>query len=116
MNQRTISYVLIGLAALALLGSGVVKILNAAEMGEAFGNPNVPYILAVTEFLIVAAIAIPRTRMLGLILGASYFGGAIAVSWLMEGEFPVAGIIVNTILYAGAWLYRPSLADGRPRA
>ncbi|NJC25566.1 hypothetical protein [Neolewinella antarctica] len=114
MSKQKIGLILLGLVGLALIGSGIFKIIGAAEMGESFGNANVPYILAATEFAIVIALAIPKTRMLGVILGASYFGGAICAAWLIEGEFPLPAMVLNTILYVGAYLYRPSLADGHP--
>ena len=106
---------MIGLVALALVGSGIGKFVGAAEAGETFGNPNAPYILGVVELLIVAALAIPRTRLLGVILAASYFGGAMAFSWLGEGELPLASGIVNTILYLGAALHWPHLTNGSVR-
>jgi len=32
---------------------------------------------------------------------------------LVEEKFPIVGIVLNTILYIGAALYRPSLMDAR---
>ena len=97
-----------------LVASGIFKFVGAAELGsdEGLGNVNAPYILGVVDLLIAAALLIPKTRMLGVILAASYFGGAICAAWLVEGEVPIAPAVVNTILYIGAFLYRPSLGDG----
>ena len=113
MDKQKIGQYLLYVVMFALVASGVGKFVNAADFGAAFGNARAPYILGVLELFIFAALVIPRTRMLGIILAASYFGGAICAAWLIEGEFPIAGIVVNTILYMGAYLYRPSLADGR---
>lgn len=112
MNRSTIGLILLGLAALAFAGSGVAKLVAPDEEMLKMGAKLT--VLAVVEFLIVAAIAVPKTRLLGVILGASYFGGVIAFQWLVEGQaFPVVGLLLNTILCAGAALYYPSLTDGR---
>lgn len=111
MNRKTIGLVLLGLAALAFAGSGMMKLIAPDEEMQKMGSNLI--VLAIIEFLIVAAIAIPKTRLLGIILGASYFGGVIAFQWLVEGQaFPVVGVVLNTILFAGAALYYPSLTDG----
>ena len=106
MTKSRIGLILIGLVGLALLGSGIMKFTQPAEMVDMMGvGPLLT--LAVVELLIVAALIITRTRMLGIILAASYIGGIIAFSWLAAGETPIVGIILNTLLYAGAALYRP---------
>lgn len=112
MNKRTIGLVLLGLVALALVASGIGKIVGGAEAAEAFGGESRPLILAVVEFLIVAALALPKTRKLGIILAASYFGGAIAFSWLAANEMPGASVALSVLLYVGAALVYPSLTDG----
>ncbi len=112
MSKERIGLILIGLVGLALLGSGIMKFTQPAEMVEAMGvGPLLT--LAVVELLIVAALIIARTRMLGIILAASYIGGIIAFSWLVEGETPIVGIILNSLLYGGAALHRPWVTDGR---
>lgn len=114
MNKGKIGLYLLYFICFALVGSGIMKILNAEEMGAMLGNTSAPVILAVVEFLIMLAILLPQTRMLGILLAASYFGGAICAAWLIEGEFPIAAMVINTLLYLGAYLYRPSLGDGSP--
>ncbi|MEM6769385.1 MAG: hypothetical protein AAF597_02275 [Bacteroidota bacterium] len=113
MKKSTIGLILIGLVGLALLGSGIGKLVNSAEMATQFGSANRAIILAIIEFAVLGALALPATRKLGIILAASYFGGAIAFSWLAENEMPIPGIVVNVLLYVGAVLYYPSLADGK---
>ena len=114
MKRSTIALALLGFIAFALVATGIIKYLNAADFAEKFGNDNVAYILGTVEIVIAVAIAIPRTRMLGIILAASYFGGAIAISWLVQKELPAAAAGLNAVLYLGAYLYRPSLGDGAP--
>ena len=105
--------VLLGLAAFALVGSGAAKLFAEPEAGMPARFLAMTSYLAIIEFLIVIALAIPKTRKLGIILAASYFGGVIAFQWLIEGQaFPLVGVILNTLLYAGAALYYPSVTDG----
>lgn len=113
MKKKTIGMILLGLAAFALVGSGAAKLFAAPEPGMSEHMISMLPIMAVIEFLIVAALAIPKTRKLGIILAASYFGGVIAFQWLVEAQaFPVVGVILNTLLFAGAALLYPSLTDG----
>ena len=81
-----------------LVASGIFKFVGAEELGEGLGNANAPYILAVVELLIATAILIPIPPVCsGIILAASYFGGAICAAWLIEGEFPIVPMVINTI-------------------
>lgn len=105
--------VLLGLVAFALVGSGMAKLFADPEAGTPARMIEMLPIMAAIEFLIVAALAVPQTRKLGIILAASYFGGVIAFQWLIEGQtFPVIGVVINTLLYAGAALYYPALTEG----
>ncbi len=113
MKKKTIGLILLGFVAFALVGSGFAKLFAEPEPGTSERVMSMMPYLAVIEFLIVAAIAIPKTRKLGIILAASYFGGVIAFQWLIEGQaFPVVGVVLNTLLYASAALLYPSLTDG----
>ena len=112
MSKHRIGRILLYVIVFVLVASGIFKFVGAEALGEGLGNANAPYLLAVVELLIASAILIPITRMLGIILAASYFGGAICAAWLIEGEFPIVPIVVNTLLYVGAYLYRPSLGHG----
>lgn len=104
-------YLLFFIAGVLLLTGGF-KIFGATEAAEEFGNANAPYILAVVEILAAIAIILPKTRLLGVLLAASYFGGVICFQWLNEGEIPLPGMGINAVLYIGAALYRPSLRNG----
>lgn len=113
MKRSTIGIVLLGLTGLALIGSGIGKIMGGQEAADLFGGANRPIILAAIEFLVAIILALPATRKLGIILAASYFGGAIAFSWLAENEMPIPGVVISILLYAGAALYYPSLTNGK---
>lgn len=88
--------------------TGIFKLVGGDPEGM-FENSNTIYILAIIEFIVAAAIFLPSTRTLGVILAASYIGGIIAFSWLVEKEMPIPGIVLNTILYAGAAMHWPRL-------
>ena len=111
MRKERIGLILVGLVGLALVASGIMKLVAAPpEVVEAMGA-NLP-LLAMVEIATVVVMAIPRTRLLGILLMASYLGGVIAFEWLEQGGYPVAGVILNTLLYVGAALYRPWLTQG----
>ena len=112
MRAPIIGKYLLFLIAGVLALTGVFKIVGATEAAAEFGNASAPYILAGVDFLIAVAVFVPRTRLLGVILAASYFGGVICFQWLNEGELPLVGIAINTVLYIGAALYRPGLRSG----
>ena len=111
MNREKIGLLLLGLVTLAMFVTGTFKIVGAEEAAKAFGNDSAPYILAITEFLTAVALLLPRTRLLGVILAASYLGGATAFAWLAGNEVPGASLALLVILYVGAALYRPALTD-----
>ena len=114
MNKERIGLILIGLVGAVLVFSAVMKLVAAPpEVVEQMGG-NLP-VLAAVELLTVVAAAIPRTRLLGILLMASYLGGVIALEWLQQPGPPVAGVILNTLLYVGAALYRPWLTLGAAR-
>jgi hypothetical protein len=113
MKRKTIGMILLGFVAFALVGSGAAKLFAEPEAGMPERFLELKSYLAIIEFLIVAALAFPKTRKLGIILAASYFGGVIAFQWLVEEQaFPVIGVVINSLLYAGAVLYYPSMKDG----
>jgi hypothetical protein len=114
MDKQKIGRYMIYLVAVVLCLTAVLKVVGGAEGGvEHFnGHASAPYILAVVQVLIAVAVFLPTTRLLGVILAASYFGGVIAFSWLAQNELPIPGIVLNTVLYAGAAMVYPTLKDG----
>ncbi|MFT5998690.1 MAG: hypothetical protein ACI81P_001144 [Neolewinella sp.] len=112
MDKQKAGLWMIYLVAVAMFIPGVLKIVGAEDGAVIFGNPTAPYILAVIQFLIVGALMMSKTRLLGVILAASYIGGIIAFSWLHIPELPIIGIVLNIILYVGAALHWPKLTTG----
>ncbi|MEM9928177.1 MAG: hypothetical protein AAF840_00025 [Bacteroidota bacterium] len=112
MDKQKIGLWLLYLIA-AVMGITATFKLAGAEDGEAlFGNAAAPYILAVVQLIILITLLLAKTRLLGVILAASYIGGIIAFSWLHQGETPIAGIVLNVLLYVGAALRWPKLTSG----
>ena len=112
MTREKAGFYVLCLIMVVMAVTGTFKIIGAEEAGENFGNAVAPYVLAAVEYLILACLIFSKTRLLGVILAASYFGGVICFQWLVEGIFPGSGLILNTILYIGAALYRPWLTTG----
>ena len=109
MSKQKIGRALIFSIAAVMLVTAAAKVFRYEQAMQEFGDGYAPYVLALVQVLIASAILIKPTRMLGVILAASYFGGVISFLWLYAGEFPLPGIACNIILYVGAALYRPSL-------
>lgn len=80
--KNKIGWVLTGIVVLLLAASAIDKIRgseHALQMTASFGIvPPVYRLLGMIEFGSVMLFAIPRTGILGLLLLASYLGGAIA--------------------------------------
>lgn len=112
MQQHKIGFYLLALVAAILLFTGGAKVAGAAEASQKFGNDLAPYVLAGAEWLAAICILLPKTRFLGVILAASYFGGAIAYTWLHEGGTPLAQMGISAVIYVGAALYYPQLREG----
>jgi hypothetical protein len=115
MNSKTrkiIGWSLSGLVALMLVASATDKIIGSAhalEMAESFGLSATSYaILGVIEILSVVLFLIPRTGVLGTLLLASYFGGAIATHLQHQQEilFPMA---IEAVIWIAGILRFPEL-------
>lgn len=109
-NSKTGLYLLYAIAAVMLV-TATAKVVRYEQAMQEFGDGYAPYVLALVQLLIAAALLISRTRLLGVILAASYFGGVISFAWLYEGEWPIVGIVLNSLLFLGAALYRPALTN-----
>ena len=111
-TKKIVGWSLSSLVALMLVASATDKIFaseHALEMAQSFGLSPTPYaILGVIELLSVVLFLIPRTGVLGTLLLASYFGGAIATHLQHQQEilFPV---VIETIIWITAFLRFPEL-------
>lgn len=112
MNKQKIGLWMLYLVAAAMGITATFKIVGAEDGLELFGNASAPYILAAVQILILVALLMSKTRLLGVLLAASYIGGIIAFSWLHVPEPPIVGIALNIVLYVGAALHWPKLTTG----
>lgn len=114
MNQKTnkiVGWVLAGLVAFALVGSGMVKLSGgeqAAEMAKGLGGAGHVTLLGILELVIALIWLIPRTGIVGTLLAAAYMGGAIAVHFI--GNQPVMiPVIIQMLLWIAAAIRFPEL-------
>jgi len=91
-SRNTLGWIFAGLTFLLMAASASDKIResqHALTMASSFGIPASTYrILGIIEILSAILFLIPRTSVVGLLLLASYLGGAIATH-LQHGQ-PVA--------------------------
>jgi len=114
MNQETnkiVSWVLAGLVAFALVGSGMVKLSGgeqAAEMAKGLGGSGHVMLLGILELVIALIWLIPRTGIIGTLLAAAYMGGAIAVHFI--GNQPVMiPVVIQMLIWIAAAMRFPEL-------
>ncbi len=112
MNRSKIGRWMIYFIAAAMGITATFKLAGAEDGVELFGNAAAPYLLAAVQVLILVTLLLAKTRLLGVLLAASYIGGIIAFSWLHQGETPLLGILLNVLLYVGAALHWPKLTTG----
>ncbi|WP_046756022.1 hypothetical protein [Kordia jejudonensis] len=63
-------------------------------------------LLALLKLICVFAFLIPKTRRIGFLLCTAYIGGIIASNW-MTHEPPIPGIVLQTLLWIGAYFEFP---------
>lgn len=111
-TKKIIYWVLTGLVSIAFLGSALGKLnanAEALKMAENFGiDPNTYMLLGIIEILSLILFIIPRTGIIGIILLASYMGGAIATH-LEHNVSIIAPVIVQTFMIVVAFYRFPEL-------
>jgi hypothetical protein len=100
-------WALSGLATLALLFSGVMKLMGPAELVTEFTRLGYPsgVILGIGLAELACAIlyAVPRTAVLGAILLTGYLGGATATHVRLEESF-LSPVIIGVLVWVGLYL------------
>jgi len=95
------------LPVLALLMSGVMKLLKPAAIVEGFEHLGYPESLAlglgIVELVSTVIYVIPRTAVLGAILLTGYLGGAIATH-VRIGEQFIGPIVFGVLVWGGLYL------------
>jgi hypothetical protein len=102
-----VGYIMSALPVLALLISGVMKLVRPASVVEGFVHLGYPESLAlgigIVELACVTIYAIPRTSMLGAILLTGYLGGATATH-VRVGEPFFGAIGLGIMVWGGLFL------------
>ena len=113
-TKNIIGWVLSGFIALMLAASAIDKILgseHALQMGASFGLSSKAYaVLGIVELLSLVLFLYPKTGVLGTLLLASYFGGAIATHLQHQQDivFPIA---IEAIVWITAVIRFPELIE-----
>lgn len=106
-------WVLSGLTALVLLGTAAVKLIgNDAyiEQTEGIGwTAATLTTLASIQISIVVIYLVPKTAVLGAILIAGYYGGAVAAYVRLEQMDWVAPLVLGIVAWLGLYLRMPAL-------
>lgn len=108
---RWTGYVLTTLPVLMLLMSGVMKIMQSAEVVKGFADwpPGSAVAIGIVEIVCTLIYLIPRTAVLGAILLVGYLGGA--VSFTVKMGMGVAGwwmpVAFGVMLWGGLYLRDP---------
>ena len=107
---RWTGYVLTTLPVLMLIMSGVMKIMQSAEVVKGFAAwpPGSAVAIGVVELVCTAIYLVPRTAVLGAILLTGYLGGATAVSVQMGASF-VLPVVFGVFVWGGLYLRDPRL-------
>lgn len=95
------------LPVLALLASGVMKLVKPVAVVEGFADlgwpENLALALGILEIACTIIYAIPQTSVLGAILLTGYLGGAIATHVRIGDEF-FPPIILGVLVWGGLYL------------
>ena len=88
-GQKIAGWVLSGLLGLMMLASGAFKLSGAEQVMSQFKvmflTDNLT-LIAIGEIITALLIIIPRTNIVGTLLGSAYFGGAIVAHMVIAGQ------------------------------
>ena len=112
-TARWSGYALSAVPVYLLLMSGVMKIQNTnpdVVKGFADWPPASALLLGSLELGCTVIHLIPRTAVLGAVLLAGYFGGAVAVTLKMGmGAMALMPAVCGVLIWGGLWLREPRL-------
>lgn len=109
--RKIIGWVLCSIPILALVGAVIAKLTRQPEIVEKLGSINIHNIQILGGILLICLILylIPKTSNIGFFLLCSYLGGII-VGRIAQGESPMIGIGLATLLYVGTMFRKPELS------
>lgn len=111
IKNKWVQWLVIGLPALALLGSGFAKLAGAEQVVKGLTASGLgPYItlIGVLEVTIVILYLVPATRNIGFFLICSYLGGAI-ITHLSHSEAITAPTVLLSLVWVAMFLTKPGL-------
>ncbi|WEK35008.1 MAG: DoxX family protein [Candidatus Pseudobacter hemicellulosilyticus] len=112
MNNRTktiLHWVLAGVVAFVFIGSGSFKLMGGnEEMVKGLGGLAHLRILGSLELIIAVLFLIPRTGVVGALLGMAYMGGAIAVHFIF-GQPLLVVLVIEALIWIVSALRFPEL-------
>jgi uncharacterized membrane protein YphA (DoxX/SURF4 family) len=109
--QRTIAWILAGIAGLLILTSGIMKLTAAPVVVEGMTKLGVgPYIplLGTMEIVFTVLFLIPKTTKIGFLLITCYFAGALATD-LSHGNPIMTPILILVLVWVAAFLRKPEI-------
>lgn len=93
--------------ALALLISGVMKLVGGSEVKEGIAHLGLPESmlvpLAILEIACVVVYLIPASAVLGAVLLTGYIGGAICTHWRVGDPFYIQ-VALGIVVWLGVYL------------
>ena len=111
-KARWAGYVMSALPVIALVMSGVMKVMKTVSVVQGFahfGYPEATIVpLGIVEIACAILYVIPRTSVLGAILVTGYFGGA-TVTTLRVGEAWWPTVLIGVLVWGGLFMRLPSV-------
>ena len=109
--RRRLGVGLIRLVGLALLATAAVKVTPHPAVAERMASRGItrPVLLGLVEAGCVAALLVPRTRRVGLLLCTAYLGGAIHATVTGGVVKALPAVLLQALLWTGAALATPDL-------
>jgi len=115
-KKKIVMWVILGIPALAMLGSAIGKLSGAAPVVEMFTKWNMGqyiFLIGMIELVSVLLLLIPKTQIVGLLLCNAYLGGAIVTHFQQDGiDKAVPAAVLLAFIWIGSSLRRPSLTEG----
>lgn len=110
---RVTGHIMSGFVLLALVASAIMKLMNTQQVADGFAQqgwaPGSATTIGLIELACAVVYSIPRTSVLGAILVAGYFGGAVCISLRFEPAGAVVALVCGVLAWGGLYLRDPRL-------
>ncbi len=112
-GARITGHIMSGFVVFALVASAIMKLMNTQQVAEGFAQQGWPEGSAMTigtiELIVGIIYAIPRLQVLGAILVAAYFGGAVCLSLRFQPSGAIVALICGILAWGGLYLRDPRI-------